>query len=128
MEQFAAFGPALIASYPYTDRHLKLDPDYTGAKTRNPPGRITDAYMDLHSSYGELFFGAIGRNWGVPGLDGLLTSSYATPTITSWPASARGRSRPKSSPPSFSLKSRGPTRGCSRRLRPSERLGARPRH
>jgi len=77
MELSAAFGPAVMASYPYTDRYLKVDPDYTGDKTRDPPGRMTDAYLDLQAPYGELFFGAIRRNWGVPGLDGFLTSSYA---------------------------------------------------
>jgi len=72
-----AFGPVAISSHPYTDRGLSVDPDYTGDKTTRPPGRISDAYISLQARYGELFFGAMRRNWGPTGIDGFLTSGYA---------------------------------------------------
>ena len=76
MRLSAVFGPVAISSHPYTDRYLKVDPDYTGDKSTNPPGRFTDAYISLQQRYGELFVGALRRNWGPTGIAGLLTSSY----------------------------------------------------
>ena len=72
-----AVGPIALSSHVYTDRYLRLDPDYTGKKDLNPIGRFTDAYVSLQGKYGEVFLGALARNWGPTGIAGFLTSSYA---------------------------------------------------
>ena len=72
-----AAGPIALSSHVYTDRYLRFDPDYTGQKDKSPIGRFTDAYVSLQGKYGEVFLGALARNWGPTGIDGLVTSSYA---------------------------------------------------
>jgi hypothetical protein len=77
MRLSAAFGPVALSSHAYIDQYLQFDPDYTGNKSKNPPGRLTDAYISVQGKYGEAFLGALNRNWGPTGLDGFLTSPYA---------------------------------------------------
>src|SRR5256885_6212865 len=72
-----AVGPLALSSHVYTDRYLRLDPDYTGKRDLDPVGRFTDAYLSLQGKYGEVFLGALARNWGPTGIDGFVTSSYA---------------------------------------------------
>ena len=72
-----AVGPLALSSHVYTDRYLRLDPDYSGKKDLDPVGRFTDAYVSLQGKYGEVFLGALARNWGPTGLDGFVTSPYA---------------------------------------------------
>ncbi len=72
-----AVGPIALSSHVYTDRYLRLDPDYTGKKDLDPIGRFTDAYVSLQGKYGEVFLGALARNWGPTGIDGFVTSPYA---------------------------------------------------
>src|SRR5438128_11393750 len=71
-----AMGPLALSSHVYSDRYLRLDPDYTGKKDLDPTGRFTDAYVSLQGKYGEVFLGALAPNWGPPGLDGFVTSPY----------------------------------------------------
>jgi hypothetical protein len=73
----AAIGPVALSSHANLDKYLEIDPDYTGNKSKKPAGRLTDAYMSLQGKYGEVFFGALNRNWGPTGIDGFLTSPYA---------------------------------------------------
>ena len=72
-----AVGPLALSSHVYTDRYLRLDPDYSGKKDLDPVGRFTDAYVSLQGKYGEVFLGALARNWGPTGMDGFVTSPYA---------------------------------------------------
>ncbi|MBI1967243.1 MAG: hypothetical protein HYS40_04575 [Gemmatimonadetes bacterium] len=68
------FGPVVAVTHPYFDSRLKYDPDYQGKKDRVVAGRNAEAYASLQWRYGELFFGALDRNWGPPALEGLLVS------------------------------------------------------
>ena len=68
------FGPAVVVTHPYFDTRLKWDPDYLGKKDRVIAGRTAEAYVTAQWRYGELFFGALDRNWGPPPLEGLLIS------------------------------------------------------
>ena len=68
------FGPAVVVTHPYIDTRLKWDPDYFGKKDRVIAGRNAEAYVSAQWRYGEVFFGALDRNWGPPALEGLLLS------------------------------------------------------
>jgi hypothetical protein len=68
------FGPAVAVTHPYIDTRLKWDPDYFGKKDRVIAGRNAEAYVSAQWRYGEVFFGALDRNWGPPALEGLLLS------------------------------------------------------
>jgi hypothetical protein len=68
------FGPAVVVTHPYFDTRLKWDPDYRGKKDRVIAGRNAEAYVAAQWRYGEIFFGALDRNWGPPALEGLLLS------------------------------------------------------
>jgi hypothetical protein len=67
-------GPAVVVTHPYFDTRLKWDLDYFGKKDRVIAGRNAEAYVTGQWRYGELFFGALDRNWGPPALEGLLLS------------------------------------------------------
>ena len=69
------YGPVVAVTHPYFDSRLKYDPDYQGKKDRAVGGRNAEAYASLQWRYGELFFGALDRNWGSPALAGLLVSA-----------------------------------------------------
>jgi hypothetical protein len=71
----ARLGPVVLSSQPFFDNRLRTDPDYYGRKDKVMPHRVTDAYADLQWRYGEVFFGALDRNWGPAGIAGLLVSS-----------------------------------------------------
>jgi len=77
MQLSATAGPVVLVSDGITDRYLHVDPDYTGSKIKQPPGRFSESYISLQGKYGEVFLGALQRNWGPTGIDGFLTSSYA---------------------------------------------------
>jgi hypothetical protein len=68
------FGPVVVATHPYFDTRLKWDPDFAGKKDRVIAGRSAEAYVSGQWRYGEVFFGAVDRNWGPPALEGLLVS------------------------------------------------------
>ncbi|MGH7644026.1 MAG: hypothetical protein ACREMR_00435 [Gemmatimonadales bacterium] len=74
-------GPVAAVTHPYFDTRLKYDPEYFGKKDRAIAGRNAEAYLSGQWRYGELFFGALDRNWGAASLEGLLLSpapySYA---------------------------------------------------
>jgi len=57
------------------DTRLKYDPDWFGKKNRAIAGRTAEAYVDARWKFGELFFGRLDRNWGPPGIQGLLLSA-----------------------------------------------------
>jgi len=68
------FGSVVAVTHPYIDTRLKWDPDYFGKKDRVIAGRNAEAYVSGQWRYGELFFGALDRNWGPPAVEGLLLS------------------------------------------------------
>ncbi len=68
------YGPVTIVTHPYFDTRLKYDPDYEGKKDRIIAGRNAEAYVRAVWRYGEVFFGAVDRNWGPPAAQGLLVS------------------------------------------------------
>ena len=70
-----SFGPAVVVTHPYFDTRLKWDPDYFGKKDRVIAGRNAAAYAAAQWRYGEVFWGAVDRNWGPPALEGLLLSA-----------------------------------------------------
>ena len=71
----AAFGPFVLSTHPYYDRRLRFDPDYRGRQDLRVTGKVTDAYLGVQGRYAELTFGTVSRNWGPPGIDGVLVSS-----------------------------------------------------
>ena len=57
------------------DTRLKYDPDWFGKKDRVIAGRTAEAYVDAWWKFGGVFFGRLDRNWGPPGIQGLLLSA-----------------------------------------------------
>jgi hypothetical protein len=73
----ASLDMLVLSVTPYYDSHLTDDPDWPGDPVQaSISGRFTDAYLAVQTRYADLFFGALARNWGPPGLDGLLLSGY----------------------------------------------------
>jgi hypothetical protein len=75
MHLSATFGPFVGNTGPFFDRRLRFDPDYRGVDSSRIPGRLADAYLSVQGRYGEVTFGSPSRNWGPPGVDGVLLSS-----------------------------------------------------
>src|SRR6059036_1406908 len=65
----------VAATHLQLDTRLKYDPDWFGKKNRAIAGRTAEAYVDARWKFGELFFGRLDRNWGPPGIQGLLLSA-----------------------------------------------------
>ncbi len=69
------------------DNHLLNDPQFPGGQTIEFRAcdpfvdqcayRPEEAYIELQLPYARLFFGRTYRNWGLPGMQGLLISDYA---------------------------------------------------
>src|SRR2546427_2635832 len=57
------------------DTRLKYDPDWFGKKDPVIAGRTAEAYVDAWWKFGGVFFGRLDRNWGPPGIQGLLLSA-----------------------------------------------------
>jgi hypothetical protein len=73
----ASLGPLVLSAVPYVDTHLTQDPDWPGDSVASAiSGRFTNAYLAVQTRYADLFFGSLARNWGTPGIDGLLLSGY----------------------------------------------------
>jgi hypothetical protein len=68
-------GPVIAATHLELDTRLKYDPDWFGKKDRTIAGRTAEAYLDAQWKFGEVFFGRLDRNWGPPGIPGLLLSA-----------------------------------------------------
>ena len=68
------FGSVVAVSHPYFDTRLKYDPDYLGKKDRFIAGRNAEAYLSAQWRFGEVFFGALDRNWGPAAAPSLLLS------------------------------------------------------
>jgi hypothetical protein len=69
------FGPLVAVTHPYFDTRLKHDPDYFGIKDRAIAGRNAEAYFATAWRFGELFFGALDREWGPRPAQSLLLSA-----------------------------------------------------
>ncbi len=70
----AAMGPLVLSSHPFFDSRMAKDPDYPGVG--EPLSfRITDAYVSVQTRYAEMTYGSVDRNWGPPGIEGLVLSS-----------------------------------------------------
>src|SRR6266702_2762063 len=70
-----ATGPVIATTHLQLDTRLKYDPDWFGKKDRAIAGRTAEAYVDAQWKFGEVFFGRLDRNWGPPGIAGLLLSA-----------------------------------------------------
>ena len=70
-----ATGHVIAATQLQLDTRLKYDPDWFGKKDRAIAGRTAAAYLDAQWKFGEVFFGRLDRNWGPPGIPGLLLSA-----------------------------------------------------
>jgi hypothetical protein len=66
------FGPGIAVTHPYEDRRLRFDQDWYD--TRKNGLRTAEAYLDGQWRYAEVFFGALDKNWGPSGVQGLLLS------------------------------------------------------
>ncbi|MBI4503078.1 MAG: hypothetical protein HY700_18220 [Gemmatimonadetes bacterium] len=75
MEIWTAMGPLSMSSEPFFDRRLRFDPDYPGDKTQPFAFRFTNAYVSLEPKYAQVAYGSVDRNWGPPGIEGLVLSS-----------------------------------------------------
>ena len=73
---YASAGPLVVATSLEGDWRLEDDPDYGGIRSaaRDVPSRQPTAYASLQGGLGELFFGAMDRNWGPTWVEGLLLS------------------------------------------------------
>jgi len=69
------FGPALLVVHSQYDEDLEDDPDYAGALGQAEI-QTEDAYGAYHSRYLDVELGKMSRNWGPPGLPGLLVSDW----------------------------------------------------
>ena len=70
-------GPISASMRVLIDSRLNADPEFTGRKDRKLAARAEDGYVRGQWKYGELSFGRVGRNWGPPGVNGLMLGSYA---------------------------------------------------
>jgi hypothetical protein len=68
-------GHVVAATRLQLDTRLKYDPDWFGKKDRAIAGRTAEAYLDAQWTFGDVFFGRMDRNWGPPGIQGLLLSA-----------------------------------------------------
>ena len=68
-------GHVIAVTHLQLDTRLKYDPDWFGKKDRAIAGRTAEAYLDAQWKFGDLFFGRMDRNWGPPGIPGLLLSA-----------------------------------------------------
>src|SRR5207248_1684323 len=68
-------GHVVAATRLQLDTRLKYDPDWFGKKDRAIAGRTAEAYLDAQWKFAEVFFGRLDRNWGPPGIAGLLLSA-----------------------------------------------------
>ncbi|HEX4627143.1 MAG TPA: hypothetical protein VH137_00010, partial [Gemmatimonadales bacterium] len=64
----------IVVTHPQLDTRLKYDPDWYGKKDRAVAGRTAEAYVSAQWKLGEVIFGRLDRNWGPPGIQGLLLS------------------------------------------------------
>ena len=69
------FGPGLLIVHPRYDEDLYDDPDYAGLPEQAEI-RTEEAYGAFDSRYLAVELGKISRNWGPPGLPGLLVSDW----------------------------------------------------
>jgi hypothetical protein len=86
--EFRGTGPgvagAVIARW---DNHYLNDPQFPNGRAVEFRAcdpivdecayRIEEGYVEVQMPYVRVFFGRMYRNWGLPGLDGFLLSSYA---------------------------------------------------
>src|SRR5205085_244043 len=70
-----AAGHVVATTHLQLDTRLKYDPDWFGKKDRAIAGRTAEAYLDAQWTFGDVFFGRMDRNWGPPGIQGLLLSA-----------------------------------------------------
>ncbi len=68
-------GHVVAATRLQLDTRLKYDPDWFGKKDRAIAGRTAETYLDAQWTFGDVFFGRMDRNWGPPGIQGLLLSA-----------------------------------------------------
>ena len=66
------FGPVVLVSHPVVDTRLQFDPDWYG-RTDNASA-FPEAYASAQWRQGEVFYGALARNWGPSGIQGVLLS------------------------------------------------------
>lgn len=80
-------APRLAAGFRMRwDNHLLHDPQFPGGQVVESHQcdpivdrcgyRVDEGYVEMQMPYVRLFFGRLGRNWGLPGTEGLLLSSY----------------------------------------------------
>ncbi len=86
--EFRGAAPnAAAALWGRWDNHYLNDPQFPGGRAVEFRAcdpvvdecayRVEEGYVELQLPYARLFFGRMYRNWGLPGLDGFLLSSYA---------------------------------------------------
>ena len=68
-------GPVVLVSHPVVDTRLQFDPDWYG--TADNATAFPEAYISAQWRQGELFFGALARNWGPSAVQGVLVSDDA---------------------------------------------------
>ncbi|MHB1223866.1 MAG: hypothetical protein ACYC2G_07465 [Gemmatimonadaceae bacterium] len=68
-------GPVVAAARWRADASLADDPEYTGPRGGEMPGRMEDAYVGARWSRAELVVGRLSRDWGPPTVGGLQIGS-----------------------------------------------------
>jgi hypothetical protein len=73
------FGPFLVVSRPAVEPRLNDDPDWRGRRGLTVVGRMAESYVGGQWRYGRIFLGAIDRQWGPAGIQGIPISANALP-------------------------------------------------
>jgi hypothetical protein len=76
------FGPVVGVTRPAIEPRLFGDPDWPngprpGREHENVTARLIDGYLSGQFKYGALTYGQLQRNWGPPGLPGIIVSNVA---------------------------------------------------
>ncbi|HEX7918013.1 MAG TPA: hypothetical protein VF454_01355, partial [Gemmatimonadales bacterium] len=75
----ASFGPLIAVNRSAIEPRLTDDPDWPGRHDLKVVGRMAEAYLSGQWRWGRLFYGAMDRQWGPGGVDGIPVSAYGYP-------------------------------------------------
>jgi hypothetical protein len=74
-----AVGPMIGVTRPAIEPRLTDDPDWPGRHDLKVVGRMAEAYLSGQWKYGNIFLGAMDRQWGPGMTPGIPISAYAYP-------------------------------------------------
>jgi hypothetical protein len=72
----AGFGNVTAVSRVAVEPRVTDDPDWTGRRNVDVPGRLVEGYLSAQFKYARITYGQVPRNWGPAGLPGIPLSDY----------------------------------------------------